>query len=287
MKLREQTFVSTHCEGGVRAEDPSKVLLLIDPRCTHSCHPGIKWLCPPPVAAADRAHPLSHLALLLAQRPRSGRLPQVLRNAAPVPALCPRHGGRLQGPPPALVALRIQASRLHLLELGGQVTVAQEHRAAWSPVLCVLMAPLQHQDVDEIGRVVRREAFGRHACKCREGQTGQGTSCRECRAWMYRRKSRLKSLPTHYASRAREAEIGVVEGEIVARPLGILLRALGGRNVWREDEGGWVGAVGRLEDHPELAAQLDQGGTRQERRPFGSIVLRKARGGGGKSIREA
>jgi hypothetical protein len=82
---------------------------------------------------------------------------------------------------------------------------------------------------------------------------------------------------TRDAAWAHETEVWVVEGEIVARLLSPSLRALGGQNVWREDEGGWVGAVGRLEDHPELTAQLDQSGTGQEGGTLGSIILMKKR----------
>ncbi len=83
------------------------------------------------------------------------------------------------------------------------------------------------------------------------------------------------------AAWAREAEIGIEEAEVVARPLSVLLRARSGRHS-RDGHSCWVGAVGRLEDHPELtAAQLNQRGTGQEAGAFESIVLRKARIEGG------
>jgi hypothetical protein len=79
---------------------------------------------------------------------------------------------------------------------------------------------------------------------------------------------------TQPAAWAREAELGVVEGEEVSSPLSVLLRALGGLHL-RDDDGRWVGAVGRLEDQPALiGAQLDQGGTRQEKGAPGHIILR-------------
>jgi hypothetical protein len=79
---------------------------------------------------------------------------------------------------------------------------------------------------------------------------------------------------THPAAWAREAELGVVKGEVVASPLSVLLRALGGLHP-RNDDGRWVGAVGRLEDQPALiGAQLDQGGTGQEGGSPGRIILR-------------
>ncbi len=79
---------------------------------------------------------------------------------------------------------------------------------------------------------------------------------------------------TQPAAQAREAELGVEVREIIASPLSVLLRALGGLHL-RDDNGRWVGAVGRLEDQPALiGAQLDQGGTGQEGGAPGRIILR-------------
>ena len=76
------------------------------------------------------------------------------------------------------------------------------------------------------------------------------------------------------AAWAREAELGVVDAEVLSSSLSVLLRALGGLHS-RDDESRPIGAVGRLEDHPALiGAQLDQEGTGQEGGALIRIVLR-------------
>ena len=78
---------------------------------------------------------------------------------------------------------------------------------------------------------------------------------------------------TLIAAWAHEAELRVVEGKVVASPLSVLLRALGGPHS-QVDHSPQIGAVGRLEDQPALiGAQLDQGSTGQEGwAPFGIVL---------------